>query len=133
MFSVVVEVEGVVVGVDKATGEHGEAPAEASPATARAEGRRRRPPLRRRREAPAVVGLEPRATRRREGRRPGVSAGLGRFTQAVFAVAPGSSVSLRVARRCVAKKLGFHVGAGRLDTLGARGGVQLSRALICLG
>ena len=51
VFLVVVEVrEGVVVGVDEAAGEHGEAPpAEAAPATARAEGRRRRPPLRRRR------------------------------------------------------------------------------------
>ena len=44
--SVVVEVgEGVVVGVDEPPGEHGEAPAEAAPATARAERRRRRPAL----------------------------------------------------------------------------------------
>ena len=60
VFLVVVEVrEGVVAGVDEAAGEHGEAPAEAAPATARAEGRRWRPALRRRRQAPAVVGLEP--------------------------------------------------------------------------
>ena len=46
--SVVVEVrEGVVVGVDEAPGEHGEAPAEAP--AARAEGGWRRPALRRRR------------------------------------------------------------------------------------
>ena len=50
VFLVVVEVrEGVVVGVDEAPGEHGETPAEAAAATARAEGRRRRSALRRRR------------------------------------------------------------------------------------
>ena len=49
VFLVVVEVEGVVVGVDEAAGVHREAPAEAAPATARAEGRWRRAPLRRRR------------------------------------------------------------------------------------
>ena len=62
VFLVVVEVrevEGVVVSVDEAARVHREAPAEAPAATARAEGRRRRPALRRRREAPAVVGLEP--------------------------------------------------------------------------
>jgi hypothetical protein len=60
VFLVVVEVgEGVVVGVDEAPGEHGEAPAEAAPATARAEGRWGRAPLRRRRQAAPVVGLEP--------------------------------------------------------------------------
>ena len=48
VFLVVVEVrEGVVVGVDEASGVHGEAPAEAP--AARAEGGWRRPPLRRRR------------------------------------------------------------------------------------
>ena len=80
--SVVVEVrEGVVVGVDEAPGEHGEAPS-AAPA-ARAEGGRRRPALRRRRQAPAVVGLEPRATRRGERRRTGVVAPISRGRERV--------------------------------------------------
>ena len=82
VFLVVVEVEGVVVGVDEAPGEHGEAPAEAAPATARAEGRRRRPALRRRRQAPAVVGLEPRARGRGE-RRAGEMAPISRGRERV--------------------------------------------------
>ena len=70
VFLVVVEVrEGVVVGVDEASGVHHEAPAEAP--AARTEGGRRRPALRRRREAPAVVGLEPGSRGRSEGRRAG--------------------------------------------------------------
>ena len=74
VFLVVVEVEGVVVRVGQSTRVHGEAPAEAAPATARAEGRRRRPALRRRREAPAVVGLEAGPRGRGEGRAGEVSA-----------------------------------------------------------
>ena len=49
VFLVVVEVEGVVVGVDEAPGVHREAPAEAPAATARTEGGWGRPALRRRR------------------------------------------------------------------------------------